>query len=129
MARNRRNQSAIIVLGPLLKFVMVAAVFAFLGIQYVWLKNRCTKLGQQIRVREAVLAETRQAVERLRKQVLLFQTPAMIESRLRELNLGLLPPGPWQEVFVLAEPGPEDRAVDLLEPPKVAHQAAMMVPR
>lgn len=129
MARNRRNQSAIIVLAPLVKFVLVAGFFAALGIQYVWLKNRCAELGRQIRVREAVLAETRQAVERLRKQVLLFQTPAMIEARVRELNLGLLPPGPWQEVFVLAEPGPEERAVDTLEPPKVAHQAAMIVPR
>jgi hypothetical protein len=55
MARNRKNDSALRV-APVLSAVTLCALFAGLGVGYVWYKNQIDILGHQIKDREQRLA-------------------------------------------------------------------------
>lgn len=107
MARNRKSQSAAIRFAPALKAFVLCLLIGGSGVGYVWQKNQIHELGQQIKKREVRLAGLRDQNEKLRKQLAMFQSPANLEARVRELNLGLVPPGPRQEVFTLNEPQPD----------------------
>ena len=106
MARNRKNQSAAIRFGPALKAVLLCLVICGSGVGYVWQKNQIYELGQQIQKRELRLAELREQNEKLKKQLALLRTPAWLEGRAKELNLGLGPPHPSQ-IRRLVEPQPD----------------------
>jgi len=56
MARNRKNDSAPPV-APTLVAVGLCALFAGLGVGYVWYKNQIDLLGRQIKGRELRLTE------------------------------------------------------------------------
>ncbi len=108
MARNRKYGSASVGLsGPLKAACLLLFVIVGVGGGYVWQKNQITQLGQQIKKRELYLAELRDQNEKLRQQLAKLRSPAVLESRVRELNLGLMPVGPHHEVFTLVEPQPE----------------------
>jgi cell division protein FtsB len=104
MARNRRQQSAAIRFGPALKALLLCALFGGSGVGYVWQKGQINELGQQIVKRERALAQLREQNKKLRDQLALLRSPAMLEQRARELNLGLMPPRPAQ-IVTLMEPG------------------------
>ncbi len=103
MARNRRHQSAAIRFGPALKALLVCALLGGSGVGYVWQKGQISELGQQIVKRERTLAQLQEQNKKLRDQLALLRSPAMLEQRARELNLGLGPPRPAQ-IVTLAEP-------------------------
>lgn len=107
MARNRRHQSAAIRFGPALKALLLCALFGGSGVGYVWQKGQINDLGQQIVRRERALAQLQEQNKKLRDQLALLRSPAMLEQRARELNLGLVPPRPAQ-VITLLEPRSED---------------------
>jgi len=124
MARNRKYQSAAIRFAPALKAFLLCLVIGGSGVGYVWQKNQIHELGQQIKKRELRLAELRDQNEKLRKQHAMLRSPASLEARVRELNLGLVPPGPKQEVFTLTEPQP-DMPVPASERQYAAQQAGV----
>jgi len=64
------------------------------------------RLGQQINTREKRLMWLEDQNDKLRKQLSRMRSPPQIETRIKELNLGLLPPQPVQ-VWRLPEPGAE----------------------
>src|SRR5271169_5025790 len=115
MARNRRNQSAAIRFGPAVKAFMLCLLIGGSGVGYVWQKTQIYLLGQQIRQRELQLGELQNQNRKLRDQLAVLQTPAMLDQRVRELNLGLVPAQPSQ-VLRLTEPSAP--APDAAEAPR-----------
>ncbi|MCS7336956.1 MAG: septum formation initiator family protein [Verrucomicrobiae bacterium] len=105
MARNRKYSSGAWGLAGLVRWVAFLVLTTVLvGGGYVWQKNQIFELGQEIKKRELQLGELRYQNEKLRQQLATLQSPAMLETRVRELNLGLAPVTAQQEVFTLAEP-------------------------
>lgn len=114
MAKNRKNQSAAIRFGPALKAMGLCLLIAGAAVGYVWQKNQIDQLGRQIKQRESRLLELRDQNKKLRDQMAMLQSPARLQQKIMELNLGLVPPSP-REVWRLAEPvvqpaGEPDRA-------------------
>ena len=103
MARNRKNQSAAIRFGPALKALFLCLLIAGSAVGYVWQKSQIYQLGQQIRQREVRLARLQNDDRKLSDQLSILRSPTMLDRRVRELNLGLLPAQPMQ-VLRLAEP-------------------------
>jgi hypothetical protein len=117
MARNRKSQSAAIRFGPALKAFLLCLLIGGSGVGYVWQKDQIARLGQQIKLREAYLARVEEENEKLRKTLLLMRSPRNLETRNRDLNLGLVAPQPAQ-IWRMSEPQ--------AEPPRAeqAHQYA-----
>ena len=103
MARNRKNQSAAIRFGPALKALGLCLPVRRLGVGFVWQKNQIYLLGHQIRQREIRLKRLLNDDQKLGDQLAMLRSPAMLDRRSRELNLGLTPAQPMQVIW-LAEP-------------------------
>jgi hypothetical protein len=103
MARNRKYQSAAIRFGPAVKAFLLCVLIGGSGVGYVWQKSQIVELGRQIRKRELRLAELETQNEKFKKQLAIMRSPQFLEQRIRELNLGLVPPQSSQ-VWRLAEP-------------------------
>jgi hypothetical protein len=105
MAKNRRNQSAAIRFGPALKALFICLVIAGLAVGYVWQKGQIFQLGRQITACESRLAQLRDENQKLSDQLAVLNSPVMLDQRVRELNLGLVPAQPTQ-VYRLIEAVP-----------------------
>ena len=103
MARNRKHQSAAIRFGPALKAFLLCALLGGSGVGYVWQKNQINELGQQISKREKRLVELQNQNKKLRDHLAMLRSPAKLDQRVRELNLGLVQPQPSQ-IWRIAEP-------------------------
>jgi cell division protein FtsB len=88
MARNRKNESDLRV-APILLTVFLCALFAGLGVGYVWYKNQIDVLGHQITDREQRLAELQRRNKMRREQLATLCSPVALEERVKKLNLGL----------------------------------------
>lgn len=104
MAKNRKNQSAAIRFGPALRALGLCLLIGSASLGYVWQKNQIDQLGRQRVAREIKLAELRDQNKKLRDQLAMLQSPARLQQKLLELNLGLLPPSP-HDVWRLSVPG------------------------
>ena len=122
MAKNRRHQSAAIRFGPAVKAFLLCLFIGGSGVGYVWQKNQIYELGQQIRKSEMRLTDLRNQNKKLRDQFAMLQTPAMLDQRVRELNLGLVPAQPGQ-ILRLPEPS-APAAVTAEAPRQFAQQTA-----
>lgn len=109
MARNRKYRSAASRFGPALKAFLLCLLIGGSGIGYVWQKNQIYELGQQIRKREQRLQLLEHQNDTLRRQLATLRLPRALESRIKQLNLGLAAPVPGQ-VWQLPEPAPEPPA-------------------
>jgi hypothetical protein len=103
MAKNRKNQSAAIRFGPALKALFLCFMIAGSAVGYVWQKSQIYQLGRQIRQREIRLAQLQNDDQKLNDQLSILSSPVMLDRRVRELNLGLVPAQPMQ-VWRLPEP-------------------------
>jgi hypothetical protein len=106
MARNRKHESAAIRFGPTLKALLLCLLIAGAGVGYVWQKDQIYQLGRQIKQREVHLRELADQNEKLKKQLGTMRSPALLEARIKELNLGLVRPEQAQ-IWQLQEPGRE----------------------
>ena len=106
MAKNRKNQSAAIRFGPVIKTVLLCAFICSSCLGYVWQKSQINDLGNQILKREHRLGELRDQNEKLRRQLAALHSPQYIELRIKELNLGLVQPQPNQ-IWRMVEPSAE----------------------
>ena len=106
MAKNKKHQSAAIRFGPALKAFLLCLLIGGSGVGYVWQKNQIDQLSRQIGKREMHLKELQDQNEKLRRQMAYMKSPSYLEARVKELNLGLLPPQPSQ-VWYMKEPKPE----------------------
>ena len=103
VARNRKYQSADIRFGPAVKAFLLCVLIGGSGIGYVWQKSQIVELGLQIRTRELRLQGLQEQNEKLRKQLAVMRSPQFLETRIKELQLGLVAPQPSQ-VWRLNEP-------------------------
>jgi len=113
MAKNRKYQSAAIRFGPALKAFLLCLLIGGSGVGYVWQKSQIYELDRQIKAREVKLAELRDQNKKLGDQLQMLRSPAKLDQRVRELNLGLGQPRPASVVRLLEPvpgPGPEARA-------------------
>mgnify|MGYP001237777729 CR=1 FL=1 len=104
MAKNRKNQSAAIRFGPALKAFGLCLLIGGASLGYVWQKNQIDQLGRQRVARETKLLELKDQNKKLRDQLAMLQSPARLQQKLLELNLGLIPPSP-RDVWRLPAPG------------------------
>jgi cell division protein FtsB len=104
MSKNRKNQSAEIRFGPVLKVVLLCSLIGGSAIGYVWQKNQIDRLGAQIREREKSLAKVKRDNENLANQISFLHSPVMLDRRAKELNLGLAPAQPLQVVRLVETP-------------------------
>jgi len=102
MAKNRRTQSAAIRFGPALKALFLCLVIAGLAVGYVWQKGQIFQLGRQITSCEGRLAQLRDENQKSSDQLAVLHSPVMLDQRVRELNLGLVPAQPGQ-IYRLVE--------------------------
>jgi hypothetical protein len=103
MAANRKIQSAAVRFGPLLKAFLLCLLIGCSGIGFVWQKQQIHQLGLQIKQLETTLAG-HHAANRQRADTLAYQrSPRALDARVRELNLGLMPPRP-ENILRLSEP-------------------------
>jgi hypothetical protein len=103
MAKNRRNQPAAIRFGPAVKAVLACLVIGGAAVGYVWQKAQIDELGRQIRTREMRLIELQDSNKKLRDQLAMLRSPARLDQRVRELNLGLGQPDA-KNIWRLPEP-------------------------
>ena len=109
MAKNRKNQAAVIRFGPVLKVVLLCSLIGGSAVGYVWQKNEIYRLGQQIRQRETKLAQLQNDNKRLGDQISILHSPVMIDRRAKELNLGLAPATPMQVVRLTETPVAQEK--------------------
>lgn len=103
MAKNRKYRSAAIRFGPALKAFLLCLLIGGSGVGYVWQKDQIRRLGQQIRERELRLSQLEEENEKRKKQLATMHSPGYLETRIRELNLGLVQPQ-LSQVWRLSEP-------------------------
>lgn len=100
MPRNRKSQSAAVRFGPALKALLLCLFIGGSALGYVWQKNQIHDLARQIKKREIRLQELR-AENKLRRDLLSHLcSPQMLETRARELKLGLILPSPTQKIVL-----------------------------
>ncbi len=107
MAKNRKNQSASIHFGPVVKVVLLCFVFCGSAVGYVWEKNEINRLARHISESEKKLSQLKDDNDRLANQVAVLHSPVMIDARARQLNLGLVPAQPAQVVRLSDTPADE----------------------
>jgi hypothetical protein len=103
MARNRKYRSAVIRYSPAIRAFLLCVLFGSVGIGYVWQKDQIARLGSQIKQRELRLDALKDQNEKLRKSLSSMRSPFYLETRIKELNLGLVLPQANQ-VWRLVEP-------------------------
>jgi len=86
-------------------------VIAGSAVGYVWQKGEINRLGREIRDHKARLSVLLKDNQRLADQIAILHSPVMLDQRVRELNLGLVPLQPAQVVRLtdLAVPAAEGR--------------------
>ena len=94
--KNRRNDS--VKIGPAVAAVTLCALFAMLGVGYVWYKSQIGTLGHQIKEREVRLVELQRDNRLRRDQLAQLYSPVSLEARVRKLGLPLGPPALTQIV-------------------------------
>jgi hypothetical protein len=90
MARNRKNDASLHV-GQVLAAVALCALFAGLGLGYVWYKNQIDLLGRQIKEHETRLADLQRQNKTRREQLGILCSPDHLDARVKQLKLGLGP--------------------------------------
>lgn len=104
MHRNRKRES--LHGGVVAKSLLACLYFAAVGMGYVWNKNQVYRLGDEIKRREAELASIEKRNTVLAAQLAHLKSPAQLEARNQEYQLGLQPPRQGQVIRVY-EPGAE----------------------
>jgi hypothetical protein len=106
MSRNRKSQSAATRFGPAVKALVLCLLLGGSGVGYVWQQDQISRLGKITKARESRLQQLQQQNEDLRRKLEMMRSPATLQKRIQELNLGLVPPQQTQ-IWRLPEPGPE----------------------
>jgi hypothetical protein len=104
MARNRKNQSAAVRFGPALKALLICLFIGGSGVGYVWQQNQLLELGRQKAETEKRLNLLHVQNSQLGRHLAELQSPKSLETRLKELNLGLSMAQPTQIVRLVDAP-------------------------
>jgi len=106
MSRNQKSQSAAIRFAPALKAFVLCLLLGGSGVGYVWQQDQIAGLGKQIKARESRLEYLQELNDGLRRQLETMRSPASLQKRIQELNLGLVP-AQLNQIIRRDEPGKE----------------------
>jgi hypothetical protein len=106
MARNRKGQSELVLLGPALKASVICLVIVIFCVGFVWEKRQIRDLSQQKANQELQLDNLRDTNKKLTRQLEGLKTTVALDARVRELKLGMVPPQQSQ-IWRLTEPVPD----------------------
>ena len=104
MRRNRKREPLRV--GTVGRSLLICGCVAVIGLAYVWQKNQIYRLGDEIKKREAALSANEKRTAMLAAQLAHLKSPALLEQRCQQYNLGLVAPHENQ-VVRLYEPGAE----------------------
>src|ERR1041384_3980802 len=94
MSKNRRNLSAAVRFGPLVKVCLICAFLGGAGVGYVWKKNQIYELGRQIKQCELKLDELRRQNKQRADNLAQLRSPVALEAAVKKLRLNLAPSEP-----------------------------------
>jgi hypothetical protein len=114
MARNRKHQSAAVRFAPAIKVLLLCSFLVAAGVGYVWQKNQLVDLGRHRAVLEGRLRLLREQSQQVEHKVMGLQSPAFLESKVKEFKLGLGRVEP-DKVIKLLEPSPVLQTPTLVE--------------
>lgn len=101
MQRNRKREP--LQFGTVAKTLVACAYIAGAGLGYVWQKTQIYRLGDEIRRRETTLIALEKRDTMLAAQLAQLKSPAALETRCQQYNLGLIAPRESQ-IVRLVEP-------------------------
>jgi hypothetical protein len=104
MAANRKKQTGAVRFGPALKALLICLLIGGAGIGYVWEKNQIYSLGRQIKEAENKLSDLRRQNKIRADQVAFLMSPALLEAKVKEMKLGLVPPAPEMVITLVDAP-------------------------
>ena len=125
MYRNRKRES--LHGGVVARALLACLYFGAVGIGYVWHKNQIYRLGDDIKRREAELAAVDKRTTVLAAHLAQLKSPAQLEARNQQYNLGLVTPRDAQIVRFL-DPGPDWDTTNTLPPPAAAASSQRPAP-
>jgi hypothetical protein len=105
MGNNRKGQSGAVRFVPACKAVLLCTLIGGSCVGYVVQKNKIFELGQQIGVRQIRLERLKKENQVLAERLAAMRLPQRLAERVRELNLGLVPPQASQMLWI-TEPIP-----------------------
>ncbi|HTA29701.1 MAG TPA: hypothetical protein VK731_04420 [Candidatus Cybelea sp.] len=91
-------------MAPVLLAVALCALFAGLGVGYVWYKDQIDVLGSQITEREQILAKLQRENTTRRDQLATLCSSPSLDASVKKLNLGLGPPALSQVIRLVDTP-------------------------
>ena len=100
MARNRKRDADAVRLRQMTKIVLLACACAAVGLGYVWQKKQIYRLGRELKQREIADEDTKRRNMGLEAQAAQLKSPAVLEARVRAMNLKLVTPTSSQVVRV-----------------------------
>jgi len=89
MARNRKHQSTAVRFAPALKVLLCCSFLVAAGVGYVWQKDQLVDLGRRKANLEGRLRLLREQAQQIERKLMALQSPASLESKVREFKLGL----------------------------------------
>lgn len=92
--------------GTVGRSLLICGCIAGVGLAYVWQKNQIYRLGEEIKKRETAFSASEKRTAMLAAQLAHLKSPAQLEQRCQQHNLGLVAPHEAQ-VVRLYEPGAE----------------------
>jgi hypothetical protein len=107
MARNRKRDADAVRLRQMTKIVLLACACAAVGLGYVWQKKQIYRLGRELKQREIAVEDTKRRNMGLEAQAAQLKSPAVLEARVRAMNLKLVTPTSSQVVRLTASPTPQ----------------------
>jgi hypothetical protein len=109
MAANRKNKSAAMRIASVIHVLLICLFIGGSGVGYVWQKGQINTLGQQIKLAETRLEELRRLNKQRSDTLAFMRSPQVLDARVKELNLGLVPPHPDQIWRLVETPVVENR--------------------
>lgn len=104
MAKNRKKNSGELRFGSAVKALLICLLIGGAGVGYVEQQTRLYILGGQCRELEAKLDKLRRENAGKARTLDQMQTPVELEARVKQMNLGLMPPRPDQIVRLMEAP-------------------------
>jgi hypothetical protein len=104
MSRNRKHQAAALRFGPAVKALSLCLFLAGSGVGYVWQKDQIYTLSDRLKQCEVRYDRLRRENDRLSRVLAELQSPAGLELRIRQIDLGLVAAQPNQIVHLIEAP-------------------------
>ena len=104
MARNKKKQGGGLRFGLAVRTILLVVLIGGSCVGYVLQKNKIHSLGREKKTRENSLEKLEWENKALARRLADLQLPLRLDARVKELDLGLVPPAPDQIIW-LRDPG------------------------